>query len=142
MKNRQHGYGFFLLVSIIIYFGKDVADSIVRILLMDSEHRHRMLSDLPILFIVCLADAAMFGLLASPLFFFCLRRKHLSVALRIVSYLVLASTVMVTLIFGDDGGIWQFVALIVSVLLCTLLPNKPPGCVKSLALRPGKMVAE
>jgi hypothetical protein len=126
MKTRQHGYGFFLLVSIVgaLITTFTLLAALYFSLRLDEDHRSRFFD--PFLLAITFIWAAVLGVIASPLLFFCLRRKRLSVALPVVFVSVLTSAAVLTP-FSDDYGFYGAgVALLISVLGCTMLPNIAP----------------
>jgi hypothetical protein len=122
MTTRQHGYGFFLLVGIAVAFVTAFTFIAAFYFSLDLERRQRLLD--PGILLFTLLGAAVSGLLASPLLFFCLRRKRLSVALPVVIISVLTVVAVLTPFseFAGLGG--AYIALIISVIVCTMLPNK------------------
>jgi hypothetical protein len=121
---KQPGFGFFLLASLAVAFATVFTFMVAFYFSLDLEHRQWVLNSfilLPTFF-----AAAVSGLLASPLLFFCLRRKRLSVALPIVIIPVLTMVAALTP-FSESAGLGgACVMFIISVLICTLLPNRPP----------------
>jgi hypothetical protein len=126
MKPRQHGYGFFLLVSIIGAFLTAITliAALYFSLRLDEDHRSRFF-DL-FLSATTFFEAAILGVIASPLLFFCLRRKRLSVALPVVFVSVLTTAAVLTPFSDYFGFFGAGIALVVSVLGCTMLPNNAP----------------
>jgi hypothetical protein len=123
MKVRQNGYGFFLLVGIVGAFLTAITLIVALYfsLRLDEDHRSRFFG--VFLSAATFFKATIFGVIASPLLFFCLRRKRLSVALPVVFISVLTTAAVLTP-FSDVYGFYGAgIALIVSVLGCTMLPN-------------------
>jgi hypothetical protein len=126
MKTRQHGYGFFLLVSIVVAMVMTFTQLVALYfsLRLDEDHRSRFFD--PFLLTINFTWAAVLGVIVSPLLFFCLRRKRLSVALPMVFVSVLTSATVITP-FSDVYGFYGAGgAFIISVLGCTMLPNIAP----------------
>ena len=121
MTTKQHGYGFFLLVSTVGAFVTAFTFIAAFYFSLDLEHRQRLLD--PSILMQTLLGAVTSSLLASPLLFFCLRRKRLSVALPVVIISVLTTVAVLTPFSEWEGLGGAYIALIISALSCTLLPN-------------------
>jgi hypothetical protein len=128
MKTRLHNYWFFLLVSMVgafitaftfiaaIYFSLPPTD------LAYGQGFLNTLGD-PFVLTIALPVALVSGLLASPLLFFGLRRKRLSVVLPIIFISVLTSVVVLTPFSALAGLVGAFFMSICSVVTCMMLPN-------------------
>jgi hypothetical protein len=128
MKTRQHNYWFFLLVSMMgafitaftfiaaIYFSLPSTD------LAYGQGFLNMLRD-PFVLTIAVPVAVVSGLLASPLLFFGLRQKRLSVALPILFISVLTSVGVLTPFSALAGLVGTFFVSIGSVVACMMLPN-------------------
>jgi hypothetical protein len=123
MHTRTHSYGLFLLVSL---FGAFVTATALIVVIQLSlpptdlaygQSIFTPYSD-PFVRAIVIPVAAVSGLLASPLLYFCLRRRRLFIALPIIFSSVLAAVVMITPFSQVLGLSSAFGALVVSCILC------------------------
>ena len=124
MKKSGHSYWFFLLVSM---FGAFLTAAVFIIVLQlslpptDLAYHEGISKTFRDPFVLNIASFVAFwsGLLASPLLFFCLRRRKQSVALPVIFISVLIAVAIFTPVSPLLGFISAIVALIGSCIVCT-----------------------
>ena len=124
MHNRTHSYGFFLVVSIIGAFVTASAYMVgLQVSLPPTDLAYGQslwkIWDDPFVRAVAGPVAFLSGLVASPLLYFCLRRRRLSVALPIVFVSVLATVTPLTALSPLAGWFGSYAALVVSCIVCS-----------------------
>lgn len=142
MHNRTHSYGVLLLVSIAGAFITALAFIVVAQLSLpptDLAYGQSIAATLRDPFVRTLAGPVAFasGLLASPLLYFCLRRRRLAVTLPIVFGSVLTTVALITPFSRALGFFSAYAALIISCIVCTSMKIKLfhlPGIAAALLL--------
>jgi hypothetical protein len=124
MQNQTHSYGVFLLGSIVGAFVTAFPFIVVIRLSLpptDLAYGHGIFSALSDPFVGTIAGPVAFvsGLVASPLLYFCLRRRRLTVALPIVFVSVLATVALMTPLSQSLGWFGSYVALVISCVVCS-----------------------
>ncbi len=120
---ERPGYGVFLLVGVIGAFVTAfvfIAALGASLPSTDMAYGQSVFTTLNDPFVLAIAGPVAFfsGLLASPLLFFCLRGRRLTVALPLIFVSVLATVALLTPISQLLGWFGSYVALIVSTLVC------------------------
>lgn len=129
MHNRTHSYGVLLLVSIAGAFITALAFIVVAQLSLppsDLACGQSIAATLGDPFVRTIAGPVAFasGLLASPLLYFCLRRRRLAVTLPMVFGSVLTTVALITPFSRSLGFFSAYAALIISCIVCTRMKTK------------------
>ena len=127
MSNRTHSFPVFLLIGVVGGFVTALAFiATIQLTLppSDGAYGQSILTALGDPFVRTIATpvALVSGLLASPLLFFSLRRRRLSVALPIVLASVILAVVVATPLSHLLGLASAFVALVLSCVLSARIP--------------------
>jgi hypothetical protein len=123
MNRRTHTYVFFLLVSVVGAFVTALAFIVVIQLSLpptDLAYGHSIFSIISDPFVLVIAGSVAFasGLAASPLLYFCLQRRRLSVTLPIIFGSVLITIALMTPLSKLLGLFGSYAALVISCIVC------------------------
>jgi hypothetical protein len=126
MHTRPHNFVIFLLVGFVGAFATAFTFiAVIQITLPPTDLAYgqgilRTLGD-PFVITIATPVALAAGALATPLLYFCLRRRRLTVAFPIVFGSVLVAVVVITPFSQLLGLISSFAALVISCIVCTQL---------------------